>query len=447
MKGDVNMEQEFDEKIKESLAKQRVTIPNRTEDVIRSTLDNLPEKKKRKPVGLLVAVCMMGIAATTFFSINPQTLADNAPILYSIQKHFSLDSQYVEVMDPTSLSQQSNGIKVTILNTVFDGVELLVSYKVESQKAFNDKPILFIDQAFINNKDEGWLGSNDEYGEFVDEKQKVYEGITRFMITTESIDWRAEHISNSIDVARLPEVFTLKLQIDRLGGVDGKIKGDWNFDVPISTLKAKGVVNEVVVNKQFSSISPNVELEKIIVTPTRIHLVGELDEENSLIDYLVEDETGKAKKWLGGEVKEHSSGLFDIRSYYENNGKEPKSLTIIPYRYNKNPDLTKGVPLNKEGVTTVLLDKKRSFRITKVIEKDGKTYLSYTSNYPISSYLPFILVDESGEQYFRNLQESTQASTGKEAVLVFKGNLLNKKLSVVNPNEVFYDKAIKVKIP
>lgn len=441
------MEQGFDEKLKESLAKQRVTIPNGTEEVIRLTLENLPEKKKKKPIRLLVAASIMGIAATTFLTINPQTLAENIPILNSIQKHFSLDNEYVKVMDSTSLSQQSNGIKVTILNTVFDGVELLVSYKVESNKAFEDKPVIFTDQAFINNKDEGWLGANDEYGEFVDKNQKVYEGITRFIITPESIDRRADRMAKSIDVARLPEVFTLKLQIDRLGGYDGKIQGDWNFDVPISTLKAKEFDKEVAVNKQFSSISPNVELEKIIVTPTRIHLIGELDEENSSLNYLVEDETGKAKKWLGGEVKEYSSGLFGIRSYFENNGKEPKSLTIIPYHYNKNPDLTKGVPLNIEGITTVPLDKNRSFEITEAIEKDGKTYLSYTSNSSISSYLPFILVDEDGEQYFRNLQESTQASIGKDTVLVFKGNLLNKKLLVVNPNEIYYDKAIEIKVP
>lgn len=443
------MDQGFDQRLKESLSKQKVIIPIRTEDVIRSTLDSLPEKRKRRPVGFLVAVCIfgLGIVATSIFITNPQTLADNFPILSSIQKQFNLGNQYVKVTDPTKLFHESNGIKVTILNTVFDGVELFVSYKVESEKAFNSKPILFTDEAFINSKNEGWLSASNEYGEFLDKNHTVYEGVTRFIITPESMNWRADRIDESINVAQLPNEFTLKLQLDRLGGIDGQIKGNWNFDVPIKTQKAKEFVKEVEIGKQFSDISPNVKLENVIVTPTRIYLEGGTDENSPTLNYIVVDEKGVTKKWVGGEARQSASGTFGIISYYENDGKEPKSLTFIPFIYNKLYDQANGVRLNMNGETTLPIDGERTITITRAVEKEGKTYLYYTSNSPVSSYLPFILMDMNGGAYNRNLKESSEASIGNETVLVFNGNLLNKEIVVVNPNKVYYDQAFEVKIP
>lgn len=439
------MEQGFDEKLKESLIRKRVTIPGRTEQVIRETLESLPEKKRRNPKRLLAAAVVFVLASSAFLTIHPHTMAENIPLLHSIQKYFNLDNQYVKVMEPSALSQESNGIKVSILNTVFDGVELLVSYKVESDKAFETKPILFT-QAIINSKDEGWLSASNEYGEFTDKNQMVYEGVTRFTITPESLDWRKGHMGESIDIAKLPEVFTLKLHIDRLGGINGKIPGDWNFDVRVSALKAKEFAKEVTINKQLTIASAKAELEKVIVTPTRIYLAGKAEESASLLDYLIVDEKGQEKKWLGGETREYKTAN-GTRSYYGNNGKEPSALTIIPFIYNKSPDFTKGVPLNKDGVTTIALDEKRSLTVTDAFQKNGKTYLVYKASSPVNSYLPFFLFEKNGEQFNRNLYDSNQASIGNETVLVFNGNLLDKELLVVNPNKVYYEKAFDVKIP
>ncbi|WNB91109.1 DUF4179 domain-containing protein [Bacillus sp. NEB1478] len=437
------MENLFDEKLRNRISHGKVVIPHRTEEKIKSTLENLPERRKgnRKRI---VAASIVAICAATF--LNLDTFADDIPIIQSIQKHFHLNSNYEKVMDPTPYTKESNGTKVTITNTVFDGVELLVSYKVEGQDAFQTKPYLFTD-AFINNKKQGWVSSSNEFGEFKDKEHKMYEGTTRFLITPETLNWRDEDAN--VNVSRLPEKFTLLLQLDRLGGIDGPFHGKWNFELPIKTEKVKSYTNEFSVNKALPFIDSQTKLEEVTVTPLRILLEGEVSTSNPMLNFIVVDHNGETIKWVSGDTKESASGTMSVRSYYENTGNLHDSITVIPFNVNKSHsgyDISNGTLLNIKGATTIPLDNQRNLTITKTIEQGNKTYVYFSSEYPINQYLPMFLVDEDGKEYFRNLEESKIAPKGKESVLVFDGHILNKELKVVNPNKVYYDEAFKVKI-
>jgi hypothetical protein len=437
------MENLLDEKLRDRLSNERMVIPHRTEEKIKSTLENLPERRKGN-MKRVAAASLLAVSAATFLSLD--TFADDIPILQSIQKHFHLNSNYEKVMDPTPYTKESNGTKVTITNTVFDGVELLVSYKVEGQKTFQTKPYLFTD-ALINNKNQGWVSSNNEFGEFKDKEHKMYEGTTRFLITPETLNWRDE--DRNVNVSGLPGKFNLLLNVDRLGGLEGPYHGEWDFELPIKTEKAKSYVNDISVNKDLSAIQPQSKLENVTITPLRILLEGETGGSNSSLDFIVLDQNGETIKWVSGEAKENASGNMSIRSYYENTGNLRDSITVIPFKANKSHsgyDVSNGSLLNKKGVTTIPLDNQRNLTITKTIEKGNKTYLYFSSEYPINQYLPMFLVDEDGKEYFRNLEESQIAPKGKESVLVFDGHILNKDLKVVNPNKVYYDEAFKVKI-
>jgi N-acetylmuramoyl-L-alanine amidase CwlA len=161
------------------------------------------------------------------------------------------------------------------------------------------------------------------------------------------------------------------------------------------------------------------------------------------------DNNGETRKWLGGQAREYITGKMASQSYFENAGSVPKSITVIPYRLDKLHSgfvMKSSVRLNKEGTTTVPLNQDKNLTITKVFEKDGKTYLYYISDYPVNDYLPILLVDEDGIMHNRVLNESIKSPKGKESVLVFNESLLNKELKVFNPNTVYYDQAFTIEI-
>ncbi|MED0982391.1 hypothetical protein [Bacillus paramycoides] len=98
---------------------------------------------------------------------------------------------------------------------------------------------------------------------------------------------------NRIQVSNIANNFTLSLNVDRLGGREGKTQGKSNFDLPVQSIPAKQSEKEVNVNKDLSAIRANARLEKVVVTPLRIYLQGTASEKGGPFDYLVLDDKGE----------------------------------------------------------------------------------------------------------------------------------------------------------
>ncbi|WP_141434430.1 DUF4179 domain-containing protein [Bacillus sp. 03113] len=454
------MNTDFDDEIKEKIAVERTIIPERINDKIQDTLQNLTVKKKQTNKKILVASSLVAMSFLCFILSNNYSLAQSIPFVASIQKYFSLSDNYEKVAEKSSATQISNGVKVEITRTIFDGYQLLVAYKVNSSKAFQEKPSILPNNAIIKaNGSETNITSDTEYGQFIDNQKKTYTGVAVFSLNKGSFESiNSENINNDqyyydekalqgqqIDIANLPDKFDLEFDINQLGREEEKIEGKWSFKLPIESEKAKGNVKEVVVDADFSKIGPDIAVEKAVVTPIRIYLQSTASDKDSFLDYLIKDDKGETKKWLGGSVAGHYIGKERSISNFENNNTAVNSISIIPYRLNKSYKM-EGVTLNKIGSTKLPIDNNKILTITNVVEKEGKTYFYYQSDYPLSDYLPFTLKDSEGKEYIRNLEESKELQQDKESVLVFDGILLDKNLTVYNPNTYYYDYELTVNL-
>lgn len=325
--------------------------------------------------------------------------------------------------------------------------------EVHSEKSFTEEPFIIPNGSITSGNLELNASASNEEGTFTDKQKKHYQGVAIFYLNKGSFQDLGSSNSEyaygetalkgqQIDLQAIPERFTLGFHLDNLGSEE-VMKGNWNFSIPIESEKAKGNVKEVSIDEDLAGIGAKIGVEKLIITPIRTYLQSKMTDENSYIDYLISDDKGNVLRYVGGSVQGHYIGEERLISYYETNSTAINWYSIIPYEYSKTRG--EGVTLNKTGETLLPIDKNEFLTITKTVVENGKTYMYYQSDVPVSNYLPFTLIDETGFEYMRDLEES-KMEQGKVSFLVFDGDLLNKKLKVYNPNTYYYDKEFTVNI-
>ncbi|MFD3450140.1 DUF4179 domain-containing protein [Microbacteriaceae bacterium 4G12] len=411
--------------------------------------------KKRVMIGA-AAVAFLG--TTAIFTTMPGSANQSvlAPIFKPVLDYFHIQKGYEKITKEAVISKESNGVKVTINHTVFDGITLLVSYTVEGNKPFEKEPkIMDTSGQIVLSDNTSYVRQSEDYGEFKDEDHKVYSGAMTFSLSKGSFDAKFNNNEKlgldreRINVSEILDNFTFSLNIKQLGGVEGDIKGQWNFDLPIESDPAKKNEREIAVNKDLSMSYPGAKLEKVFVTPLRIYLQGTTAAGSGAFDYLVLNDKGEIIKKAKDETTIEENGSISTAAFEAKDG-DTKSITVIPYLYNKKHsgyDTTNKIPVNREGETKISLGSNEEMTITRVEEKDGKTYVYYTSTKPISNLWPFFLIDEEGKKAFGDKKKRIATLTkGKESVEVFNATFENKKLFIVNPNIVYYDQAFTVEL-
>ncbi|ENQ3105487.1 DUF4179 domain-containing protein [Bacillus cereus] len=399
--------------------------------------------KKRMLIGVTAAAC---IGAITIFSTAMPSYANMSsltPIFKPVLDYFHIKEEAKKITKESATVKESNGVKVTINNTVYDGVTLIVSYTVEGSKPFDEAPKIETDNSYIVvSKGKNFVSQKQEYGEFKDKDHKVYSGAMTFDFNNSSFnpDLQEKEDGNRIKVSDIANNFTFSLNIDRLGGREGKTHGKWDFDLPVQSAPAKQSEKEIIVNKDLSALHPKAKLEKVVVTPLRIYLQGSAEEENGgSFEYLVLDDKG--------EVLQPMEIQMNFTAAFETTSRDTKSITVIPYLYNKKHsgyDTKNKIPVNKAGETKVPLSSNEEMTITRIEEKAGETYVYYKTTKPISNKWPFFLVDEDGNKEFGNQEKRISTVKGQESVEVFRTTFGDKKLFIVNPNIVYYDQAFTV---
>ncbi|HDX9576816.1 TPA: DUF4179 domain-containing protein [Bacillus pseudomycoides] len=406
--------------------------------------------KKRVLIGATAAAC---IGTITIFSTAMPSYANMStltPIFKPVLDYFHIKEEAKKITKESATVKESNGVKVTINNTVYDGVTLIVSYTVEGSKPFDEAPKIETDKSYIVvSKEKNFVEQKQEYGEFKDKDHKVYSGAMTFTFDNSSFnpDLQAKEDGNRMKVSDIANNFNLSLNIDRLGGREGKTHGKWDFDLPVQSAPAKQSEKEIIVNKDLSALRSNAKLEKVVVTPLRIYLQGSAAEGNGgSFDYLVLDDKGEVLKQMENQVNIIDDNAIS-KAAFETISRDTKSITVIPYLYNKKHsgyDTKNKILVNKEGETKVPLGGNEEMTITRIEEKAGETYVYYKTTKPISNQWPFFLVDEDGKQEFGKREKRISTVKGQESVEVMRTTFGDKKLFIVNPNIVYYDQAFTV---
>lgn len=271
------------------------------------------KKSIKKYIGIVVSIV---IAVLTIGISNP-ALAENIPILKDIFKVLEKTenpnmpaSSYLEYTNELAISQEYNGIKITIEETLYDGESIYVSYKIESEEEFPYLTYTYPTE-YITSED-GIVVDGKNFFEksiehiFLEEKINVdYSNVNYEMSwpkvngilvdnktfigarSYDVINWK--EVDGSIESIQVPESFELNIKIPSFSLpvknsdpklVEGKevehfyVEGNWEFNIPVKLNKSIAKDRELK-EKYINEVRDGFMLEKIMTTSfyTKVKIV------------------------------------------------------------------------------------------------------------------------------------------------------------------------------
>lgn len=258
------------------------------------------KKKTKKWIRDVGAAAIVTVLSVTIFGLTFPTYASNIPVIGDIFRFLDngrtgLYENYKEYSTEMNLSQESNGIKVTINDAVYDGKTVSLTFSLESGRDLGDDPFL---EGPLDIK--GTSGSTGTYQiSKVDENQ--YVGL----------------ITSSIFDKEEKDHVKVKWEIDRILLPTNKdIKGNWNFALTLDAL-AK---DTQIIGQSVEQDGVKVSVGKVSATPISFTVY---------YDQIVSEEM--KKKWhtvdvditikddLGNHYSgERNGGLGDSEGYHMN---------------------------------------------------------------------------------------------------------------------------------
>jgi hypothetical protein len=415
----------FDDKIRKRLKDEINYVPNDINQKIDSTLNKI--NKKRFTIKKACCILVSCIGVTLLLGMAMPTYASNIPIIGNIFKMFTNKTyeNYDEYASDLNITKESSGLKMTIDKVVYDEVQLSIFYTIESEKEIQDTPRFPGAKLRINGKETTFSAGGT--GKLMNDN-KTFAGSIEYNVSKHNSmpkEFQNEHFLGGY--VEIPDKFVLNLDIDEIG-LDNPIKGTWNFNIPVSSEKVNGKVNEKECDIDLSNLVSGYHINKIITTPLNTVIQGTRmdDEENAdRLSFAVFDNKGryitnKSEEAVGDKDKD---GNYIM--YFSNGFKEiyddTDYLTFIPWKYKNNDshetDNNIAEKLNLKGETKLYSsDGKEYITITKVHTEDGKTKIYYKSRYGVNAAPIEIVDNKTGENIISfsddyNFEEQKEATT------------------------------------
>ncbi|MDA2153792.1 DUF4179 domain-containing protein [Bacillus cereus group sp. Bc253] len=219
------------------------------EKVKRNVKQSIHTKKKMRSwkKGVAAASILVGVSVA-MLGIGFPTYAGGLPIVGDIFRFLDngrtgLYENYKEFSTELNMTRESNGVKVTINDAVFDGRTITITYSIESDKDLGEKPFPFGSPQVMGFNGGGGSSNVTKVGE------GKYVGMTTM----------SGHGSERLDVANVWWDIEA-IELDYEGNV---IKGNWNFAISLKAMDSK----EVKVNGVSENELIKVNIDKMEVTP------------------------------------------------------------------------------------------------------------------------------------------------------------------------------------
>jgi len=250
---------------------------------------SLRKKGKRNSWKMKVAAAaVIGGLSVSALGIAFPAYAGNVPVIGDIFRFLDngrtgIYDNYQEYSSTVNMTKESNGVKITINDAIYDGKTVLLTYSIESERDLGDQP--FIGSYLDIKETSGGAGS--------DQITKVGKNQYVGMITGSRLD------EKDLDAVKV------KWKVDSISidGTEEKVKGNWNF-----SLSLQASDNEVqLVDQGTEQNGVTVSVDKITVTPMSFIVY---------YDQLVSKEV--LDKWHGIDVE--ISIKDDLGNYYAGDG-------------------------------------------------------------------------------------------------------------------------------
>lgn len=417
----------FDEKIKQKLKAEINYVPDDINKKIDAAVNKI--EKRRFSIKKVCSICVCCVSITLFLGMAMPTYASNIPIIGSIFKMFNYKTyeNYDKYASDLNITKESNGVKMTINKVVYDEIELSVFYTIESENEINFIPRFPDAEVKINGKLTTFGGGGP--GKF-SEDHKTFIGVMEYDVSKKnSLPKEVQEETLLGGYVEIPDEFVFTLNIDEIGAPNdnNSIKGKWNFNIPVSSEKVNGKVNEKECDIDLSNIESGYHINKIITTPLNTVIQGTIiDEGDSPNDlfFAVFDDKGRYidNKSGGATGRKDKDGNYIM--YFHNNFKEiyddTESLTFIPYKHkfiesdsseNDETMCEIAAKLNFKGETKLYSNDGKEYAvITKIEKENGKTKIYYKSEYGINVAPIKIVNNKTGE----NILSFDDAYSGRE---------------------------------
>ncbi|MDR7080712.1 hypothetical protein J2Y03_005803 [Neobacillus niacini] len=322
------------------------------------------EKKKRYKVkkNVVAASIVVCISATTFGLTFP-AYAKNIPVIDDIFRIFDQDRsghssienisvrndsqkketglyyEYKQYSNEINMTMESNGIKFTVNDGVFDGKTVTLTYTIESEQELGNAGLSMPNI-------EGMFGGAGS-GKTTKIDKNKYVGILTI----------SNYEDKKLDVANI------EWNIDTILNPDNKteIKGDWNFSFSL---------NAVASNTQISDSSSEkngvkVNIEKISVTPMSFTVYYEQEVSEYVksiwdgvdVELEIKDDLGNAYSGEGMGGKGTDSYNISLNKTFEKLAQKATKLIITPHITFRdyNSDNYSSVQITKDGKKEMIL--------------------------------------------------------------------------------------------
>ncbi|ENQ3079265.1 DUF4179 domain-containing protein [Bacillus cereus] len=227
-----------------------------------------------------------------------------------------LHHEYKKYSNEINLTQESNGIKFTIHDAIYDGQTVSVTYSIESDQDLGDNP-LTLDFLIIKGAG-GTSGSNGI--------KKVDEHKYVGLLTASTLEATTEDSVN------------MQWIIDSIKNLDTQkeIKGNWKFDFTLKSTERK----EKLIHSSVEQDGVKVSIEKISISPMSFIIsykqeVSEFmknrwDEVN--VDLRVKDDLGNSYAGEGnGSIRDESSYTLNGSKTFQKINPNATKLIITPH--------------------------------------------------------------------------------------------------------------------
>lgn len=451
----------LDKIIKEKINLENSYIPKDINEIFDKSINNIKTKRNYN-IKKVAGICVALFAIVIIFGNTITTYATNIPIISNILEIFKSNryENYDKYSSDLNITKESNGIKTTITNVIYDGIELAIFYTIESEKPMKDIPYFLTKEIKIDDKltTFGYGG----FGNFSD-NNKIYTGVISYNVGLNSIvpkEVQEKYLYGGyVDI---PDEFMLSIKINEIGDIKETetTTGDWTFDIPVSNEKLKGMVKEYDLNIDLSNIYEGSKLNKLITTPINTTIqgyIGDID-----LYFIILDDKGrfiipKDGGGIGGD-----NGLY-ISTSFKQVFEDTESLTFIPYERNsyKIPkdssssdnnvveDYNLFSKLNINGETILKSKEGKDFiTITKIETSSEKTKLYFKSDYGLLA-APKRIIDKTNNTTIstidnfdsKDINTSRYLSETGEFMIEFDGILTSEDYEIE-----YYDISEKVTI-
>ena len=264
------------------------------------------KKKKHVTRNFIVAASLLAVSSITIGSTFP-AFAANIPIIGSLFELFTDNERYVfdnydEYSTIIGMSQESNGVEVTVTDAVYDGENITVAYTIKSDMNLGERPVLAGELIADEFKDryrfDGYSTNNIV--------QKISDN-----------EYAVLYIYELIRGSKPDEVH-ITLHGDQIADLSNRIQsiqGDWSFTFTLDKLESE---SQKLAKDRLKTEVQDIKIAAVKLTKTPISTAFYLTEEVSVpkadgdwrgvnIDYRISDNLGNAYNSIHYKGTGHST--------------------------------------------------------------------------------------------------------------------------------------------